>query len=98
MKIYLSGAISLGGTKEPTFERFHEAEARLVADGYEVLNPANWQSKKDMSWEWYLARDLKLIYEERPVLLMLTGWETSLGARLELEFSKVLNLIITYEE
>ena len=84
---YISGSISNGGTKEPSFEGFNEAEKRLREEGFEVLNPARWEQEEIRTWEWYLARDLKLIYDKKPVLYMLRGWEVSQGARLEKEWS-----------
>ena len=95
---YISGSISNGGTKTPSFEGFNEAEKRLREEGFEVLNPANWEQDEEKPWEWYLARDLKLIYETRPVMYMLAGWSSSLGARLEKEWAELLSLEIEYEQ
>jgi len=95
---YLSGSISNGGTKAPSFEGFFEAEARLKEEGFEVLNPARWEQEEIRTWEWYLARDLKLIYETRPVMYMLKGWELSQGARLEKAWAELLKLDVEYEQ
>ena len=45
-----------------------------------------------------MARDLKLIYDKKPVLYMLRGWEVSQGARLEKEWAELLSLEIEYEQ
>ncbi len=97
MKYYLSGSISNGGTKKSTFERFYEAAKRLRQEGNIVFNPPEWEQVEEMSWEWYLARDTKLIFDEKPVLYMLVGWEVSSGARLEFWFARLLGLTIEFE-
>lgn len=78
-------------------EKFMVAEAELLAQGHEVFNPAKLEVVGGAPWEWYLARDLKHICEERPSLYMLKGWEDSLGARLEKEFATLLGLPIEFE-
>lgn len=97
MKYYLSGKISNGGSEASTFDQFNEEETRLVAEGHEVFNPAKLEVEGGASWEWYLSRDLKYIYENRPTMFMLKGWEQSQGARLECEFAKLLGLTIEYK-
>lgn len=44
MKLYLCGPVSLGGTltieeEQANFQRFYDAEADLIAAGYQVENP-----------------------------------------------------------
>lgn len=102
--IYLSGSISNGGTKESTFERFFEAEERLKAKGFEVINPARMQDPKievldDSVEKWirYMARDIKILIEERPTMYFLKGWEKSVGANIEHFKAKELGLTIEYE-
>ena len=94
---YLSGSISNGGTKAPSFEGFFEAEARLKEEGFEVLNPARWE-QEEKEWSWYLARDLKVILDRKPVMYMLKGWELSQGARLEKAWAELLKLDVVYEQ
>ena len=96
MIYYLSGSISNGGTKESTFERFYEAEARLQKLGHEVINPARME-EGNKSWAEYLERDLGIILKQEPTLYMLKGWRKSKGARLERTVAKFLKLDIEYE-
>lgn len=95
MKYYLSGNMTNGGTTEPSFDHFFEAEKKLTGT---ILNPARWEERADKPWEWYLARDLQVIADELPTMYMLKGWEKSLGARLEHEWALVLGLDIEYED
>ena len=99
MKLYLSGPISADDPKlkEKNLARFHEAEKKLTNDVVEIINPAALEGECG-SWEEYLARDLLLLSTERPDIYMLFGWRDSLGARLELEFAKKLDLVVHYEE
>jgi hypothetical protein len=98
MIYYISGKISdttLQREKE-NIAKFTEMAAILIDQGYEVHNPADF-TIDEFSWEEYLARDLKWISDNKPTLYMLQGWEDSLGARLEFEFARLLNLEIQYE-
>ena len=96
--IYISGKISdttLQREKE-NIAKFNEMEAILKDQGQVVHNPASFVDE-GYSWEQYLARDLKWIFDNRPDLYMLKGWEDSRGARLEFELAKLLGLHIMYE-
>ena len=95
IKYYLSGKIT-DVTRElelANLQKFHDLEKELVARGFDVFNPANWE-QDGKTWEWYLARDLKWIYDNRPMLYLMEGWQDSRGARLEVEFAKLLGLSI----
>lgn len=72
-------------------EVFFLVERELIARGFDVFNPARMEVD-GKPWEWYLARDMKWIYENRPALYMLPGWQESRGARLEYELAKLLHL------
>lgn len=95
MKYYLSGKISNGDTETHTFEHFDEMEDRLRLQGHEVFNPVKLE-QEGAPWEYYLARDVKWIMDNRPIMFMLEGWEGSRGARLEHELGKLLGLEIEY--
>lgn len=97
--IYISGRIS-APTREEELENmgvFNRKAKELRAKGLEVFNPAELEEKEVKSWEYYLARDLKWIFENKPKMYMLKKWETSRGARLEFELAKLLSLEIEYE-
>lgn len=97
---YISGRIS-DETREKELEnlrRFVEKETELTEQGIEVFNPGSPEEVKEgWTWEEYLARDIKFIFENKPTLYMLTGWEQSRGARLEYQVAKLLSLPIIYE-
>lgn len=93
---YLSGKIT-DVTREQellNMQRFFEVEADLIKRGFEVFNPARLEVE-GASWEYYLARDLKWIIENKPMIYLINrDWETSRGARLEVEFAKLLHLTV----
>lgn len=94
---YLSGKITdVSKEKEKVnIQNFFNVEKELVGRGFEVFNPASLE-EEGRSWEWYLARDLKWINDNRPTLYMLPGWEVSRGARLEVEYARLIGLRIVY--
>jgi len=94
---YLSGKITAPtrGEELANLKKFYELESELASRGIEVFNPAKLE-EDGRSWEWYLARDLKWINDHRPTLYMMEGWEESRGARLEVEFARLLGLQILY--
>ena len=97
MLYYLSGKIT-APTREQELENmqlFHDTEVELVRRGIDVFNPAKLETL-GKSWEWYLARDLKWIYENRPMIYLLENWYESKGARLEVEFARLLGLHVLY--
>ena len=96
---YLSGKITdeTRSKELANMARFDETEAVFKAAGYAVFNPASLETP-NWTWEQYLARDLKWIYEHRPTMYFMQGWQDSRGARLELEFAKLLGLQLMFEE
>lgn len=97
--MYISGAISNPDREvvKKNIQRFNEKEVELEKMGWDVFNPARLEVKGGASWEYYLARDLAWMFEHKPTLYMLEGWEESRGARLEYETAKLLNLNICFE-
>lgn len=95
--LYISGKITdVSREKElVNLQNFFNVEKELIARGFNVFNPAKLE-EDGRSWEWYLARDLKWINDNRPILYMLPGWQESRGARLEVEFAKLLGLRIIF--
>ena len=95
MIYYLSGKIT-DETRDKelvNIANFFAVENELLRRGFNVFNPARLEDT-NRSWEQYLAEDLKWIYENKPVLYMLPGWQESRGAMLEYEFAKLLGLVI----
>lgn len=95
MLYYISGKISAPTREQEllNIEVFYLVERELIARGFEVFNPARLE-EDGRSWEWYLARDLKWICDNKPGLYMLPNWKESRGARLEYQMGRLLNLCI----
>ena len=95
--IYIAGPMS--GMPEYNFPAFHDAEARLVAGGYEVRNPVHtppppWlddHSDDPDAWRYYMREAIRLLLEANAICL-LPGWEKSRGARLELRIALALKM------
>ena len=97
MKIYLSGPMS--GIVDNNFPAFYEWAARLRAQGYEVVSPAEIQEAK--TWELCLRADMCEMLECEAIALM-PGWENSKGANLELHVAhrvgmKVIHLPLQFD-
>lgn len=88
-KIYISGKIS--GRAEEAREEFARAQRLLQDLGHTAVNPFENGLGEDAPWERHLAADLLALLECDAVLL-LPGWEESLGARLEREVAMRRNL------
>jgi hypothetical protein len=95
--IYISGKITDKNKEieELNRKKFHEIERKFLIDGIKCFNPASFGHEE--SWETCLAKDLLWIYENRPKIYALKEWETSRGARLEIEFAKMIGLEVIYE-
>ena len=98
MKLYISGKITDTSPEKQSanLAKFDEVAGILREAGHEVFNPAELEVKGGATWEYYLARDLKWIYDNRPTLYVMSGCETSLGAKLEIEFAELIGLDIMY--
>lgn len=97
MLYYLSGKIT-DHNREKELENmqlFHDTEVELVKRGIDVFNPAKLETL-GKSWEWYLSRDLLYIQEKRPMIYLLDNWYESKGARLEVEWARLLGLHVLY--
>lgn len=82
MRLYIAGPMS----GRPEFNRpaFNEAEAKLQAAGYDVLNPA--RQPDGLEYEEYMRRGFEDIGNADGVAL-LPGWRESSGARREVSFA-----------
>lgn len=76
--VYISGKM----TGEPEFGKpaFEEAERKLTALGYRVLNPA-WMPD-GMSYEDYMRNGINLVFSA-DIIVLLPNWKKSKGAVAE---------------
>ncbi len=95
MKIYLSGAIS-GVPLDEARRRFADAEAELRWQGYEVLNPFDNGLHWSDPWGDHMKADIKMLLGA-DIIFMLSGWEASKGAQLELTIARALDMVILHQ-
>ncbi|WP_237699880.1 DUF4406 domain-containing protein [Alicyclobacillus acidocaldarius] len=86
---YLAGPMS----GYPDFNRpaFHEAAARLRAQGLVVVNPAEISGDEDWEWDDWMRAALHCLLGCHAVVF-LPDWESSRGARLEREIAEALGM------
>lgn len=94
MVVYLSGPI----TGNAEFKKqFAEAEAKLQAQGFEVINPAEIGSRLPRyvqnNYEAILDFDLRLL-DMAEIICLLPGWETSTGCNRERGFAEGRRIVI----
>lgn len=99
--IYVSGKIT--GTSDYA-ERFSAVENKLIAEGYEVLNPVrtgkwldHYLEPEKPTWTQYMKSAVAAMMKA-DYIYMMSGWNQSKGARLERFLARVLNYNIIYEE
>jgi hypothetical protein len=90
MNIYISGPMS--GHDNLNFPAFFHAEEWIKRIGYNPVNPARLPA--GLSYQEYINTDLEIIAIMADALLMLPGWESSKGAKLERELAVKLELKI----
>jgi hypothetical protein len=81
------------GIPEHNFPAFHEWSARLRADGFDVVSPAEIPDAD--SWELCLRADIREL-TSCDALALMPGWENSKGANLELHLAHRLGLKIIH--
>jgi hypothetical protein len=92
MKLYVAGPMT--GIPEKNFPAFAIATSRLRRKGYEVVSPAELDvDLPEGTWEACLKRDIaRLIHCDG--IAVLSGWERSRGANLEVHIGAQLGLNI----
>jgi nucleoside 2-deoxyribosyltransferase len=92
MKVYLSGPMT--GLPDSNFPAFRRYAARLRAEGFEVISPAELHvgDGGPLTWEQYLRKDLRELLTCDAIALM-PGWENSRGANLEAHVARALGMM-----
>lgn len=89
MKVFIAGPMR--GYKNYNYDAFDEAEERLIAAGFDVINPAsNFDGDQDLPWEAYLCMTKWQVEHNADIIATLDGWEKSEGANIEIELAKSL--------
>lgn len=89
--IYIAGPMT--GLPDLNFPAFRTEAARLRALGWEVINPAEINPDKHLSWRECMMTDIAALVFCDAVQL-LPGWDTSKGATLEHHIADRLGLIV----
>jgi hypothetical protein len=88
-RVYLSGPMS--GIEDHNFPAFHRVAAKLRAQGYDVINPAELNPNPGMTWEDCLRVDIRALCTCNAIA-MIPGWQYSRGAQLEQQIAHRLGL------
>lgn len=85
MRVYIAGPMT--GIEDYNFPAFFNAERRLKAAGYTVLNPA--RNPEGLEYHHYMDIAMAMIRSSEAVCV-LPGWEKSKGARAEVAYAEAL--------
>lgn len=93
MRIYLSGPITGVGNYR---EQFQAAAEKLREEGFsDIVNPAELCEvlPATASWDDYMRIDLELL-EMCEVIVLLPGWQASLGSQREYGYAMAKDMLI----
>jgi len=93
-KIYIAGKVT--GMEDEARELFRLAEQQLLTRGYYPVNPMALRHDHDKRWESYMREAITAMLT-CDSLLMLQGWEHSIGARIEHSLAEHLKMEILYQ-
>ncbi len=93
---YLSGPMS--GLPDFNFPAFRDACKQLRACGFTVVSPHEKDSEGDTTRPWtaYLREDISLLTDKCYGFILLPGWPSSTGAKLELSIALALQMPIYF--
>ncbi len=90
-------------TRRLRFEQVNKATGKLIADRKHVISPISMMHPVaeavalPLGWDYWAEYDRKLISMcDEVYVLMLDGWEDSIGVQAEIEIAQELNKPITY--
>ena len=87
--VYISGPMT--GLPGLNFAAFDKAASALRSLGFTVVNPAEVNPDAAMPWEQCMRADIKALCD-CDVIALLTGWENSKGAHLEVHIAHRLGI------
>ena len=90
-RIYVAGPMT--GLPEMNFPAFHAAAYLLRSQGHDVINPAEINPDKAMSWSDCMRTDIAALVTCDSIHL-LPGWGQSKGATLEHYIAKRLGMTV----
>ena len=95
MIAYISGPMT--GLPDLNYAAFQAAAERLRAQGVQVISPHEITPPGAGPWSWaaHMRVDLAALLTA-DLIVMLPGWETSRGARLEKTVAEALGLVVDY--
>lgn len=95
MRVYISGPIT---KDKDRYQKFINAENKLIMDGYEVINPAKIGRMLPKSFDDkdYMDIDFSLM-QKCDAIYLLKGWRASIGSVNELSFARQRKMKILYE-
>ena len=95
MIAYLSGPMT--GLPDNGYPAFQAAAERLRSQGVQVISPHEITPPGAGPWSWaaHMRVDLAALLTA-DLIVMLPGWETSRGARLEKAVAEALGLVVDY--
>lgn len=94
--VYIAGPMT--GLPEFNYPAFNAVAAELRTQGCEVVNPAEHDTgSTGKAWDFYMRLGLRGLLECDEVIL-LPGWESSRGARLERYVAEQLGMPISLWE
>ena len=99
-RVYLAGPMS--GIKDFNFPAFHNAASDLrdlgvvvfspAEEGYGDGDPETGETPTEEEYRKFLATDVEYIVRHAQAVVVLPGWETSRGAKLEVQTANYLRL------
>jgi hypothetical protein len=89
-KVYLIGPMT--GLPELNVSMFMAVAAKLRLAGFEVISPAE-PSLEETDWAIAMKRNIRWLLDCEGVVV-LPGWESSKGAKIELMIATNMNMII----
>ena len=92
-RIYLSGPMT--GIKDHNIPAFNAVAADMRRTGHVVVNPAEIVPETGTTWEDYMRADLQALLTCDTIALM-TGWENSKGAHLELHLAHRVGMTVVF--